>query len=126
MNKTTKITLILSFAAFAASVYSLAAAAAYQPDIVEPAPTITVSHTDNTSSVQPDPQPSALSDDPYRTKIIRLQRDKIAVFEEDSNSPIKVLPTDISQLPENAIERLKQGVYAYTEEQYQNYIEDFS
>lgn len=123
MNKRAKITLIASFAAFAASIYSLAAAAAYRPSVIQPAPTAAVSPTD-TASV-PD-LPEAPQDEPYRTKIIRLHRGRVAVFEEGSDSPIKLLPTDVEQLPDNAVERLKEGVYAYTAEQYRNYIEDFS
>ena len=127
MNKKTRITLILSFALFAASVYSLAAAAVYQPVVVQqPTPTIMVSHTDNTPSDAREHLPDVPSDQPYSTKIIKLHRGRVAVFEENSDSPIKILSTEVSDLPDNAIQRLKEGVYAYTAEQYQNYIEDFS
>ncbi len=124
MNKNAKITLVLSCAAFGASVYSLAAAAAYQPygTVPTPPPAVTVSATDATNPTSlPTTAPS-----PYRTRIIRLYRGKAAVFEEGSDVPVSFLPTDISQLPDDAVERLRAGVYAYTAEQYRNYVEDFS
>lgn len=125
MNKRAKITLIAAFAAFAASVYTLAAAAAYQPGVVQPAPSVAVSSADAPAAPEPT-NPEAETDEPYRTKIIKLHNGRIAVFEEGSDIPVKLLPTDVSQLPDNAVERLRAGVYAYTAEQYQNYIEDFS
>lgn len=124
MNKKAKITLLMSFAVFAASIYALAAAAAYQPRVVQPSPTVAA--ISSTDTAERDAPPESVPDETYRTKVIKLYRGKVAVFEEGADVPVKLLPTDVDQLPDNAVERLKEGVYAYTAEQYQTYIEDFS
>lgn len=125
MNQRAKLFFIASFAAFAASVYALAAAAAYRPTVVPPAPTAAAAVSPADTSA-PAAHPTAEAHEEYRTKIIRLYRGRVAVFEEGSETPVRLLPTDVDGLPANAVERLKEGVYAYTAEQYQNYVEDFS
>lgn len=125
MSKKAKITLLLSLTAFAASVYSLAAAAAYEPYGSETPRSAAVSRSD-LRGMETAEQDTDTTQTPYRTKILRLYRGKIAVFEEDADTPIRVLPTDVAQLPPDAIERLDMGIYAYTAEQYRNYVEDFS
>ncbi|MBQ5544821.1 MAG: hypothetical protein IIU00_04010 [Clostridia bacterium] len=125
-GKTAKITLLLSLTAFAASVYSLAAAAAYAPALPpRPLPAV-MSDTDMPPRPADVVTPSDTSAPPFRTKLLRLYRGRIAVFEEDGTTPIRLLSTDVTQLPSDAVKRLRDGVYAYTADQYRNYLEDFS
>ena len=124
-GKTAKITLLLSLTAFAASVYSLAAAAAYAPALPPRRLPAVMSDTDMPapSSVT---SPSDVSAPTFRTKLLRLYRGRVAVFEEDGETPVRLLPTDVEQLPSDAVERLRSGIYAYTAEQYRIYLEYFS
>ena len=116
MNKKALFPLFLSFAAFSASVYSLASAAAYRPP---------VNHADAPLSAQ---HPAILSpsDDGFRVKVIRLYNGSIGVFTGDADIPDEILPADLSALPADAVARLRKGIYVRSREEYLNYIEDFS
>ena len=96
MEKKAKIIFIASCAAFAASVYALAGAAAYRPRVVQPAPTVkAVSPADTPVPDEPPESTPDASDEMYRTKIIKLYRGRVAVFEEGADTPVKLLPTDV-------------------------------
>lgn len=118
MKKKAKIILIASIAAFAASVYSLAAAAAYQPDGVDSSPTTVYSTESNYNE--------AVSSEPFQTKIIKIYDGSIAVFEESSDTPIGLLGANIDDLPKDTVEQLNQGITATTQDEYLSYLEDFS
>lgn len=116
MNKKSLFTLFLSFAAFSASVYSLASAAAYRPP------------TDHASAPLSAERPAVLSpsDEAFGIKVIKLYHGSVGVFTENSSIPDEILPTDLSVLPDDAVARLKKGIYVYSREEYLNYLEDFS
>ena len=116
MNKKSLFALILSFAAFSASVYSLASATAYRP----PAHDVPL-----TSSAER-PVNLSPSDDGFRVKVIRLYNGSIGVFTGDADIPDEILPADLSALPADAVARLRKGIYVRSREEYLNYIEDFS
>lgn len=117
MKKKAKIILMASIAAFIASVYSLAAAAAYQPD-----------NANSPSSVfSPEPNSEdAISSEAFRTKIIKIYNGQIAVFEENTDTPIDILGANVQDLPENTIKQLNEGITVTTQNQYLSYLEDFS
>ena len=125
MKQGSRLLLLLSCAALAGSVGVFASAAAYRP----PAPSRRPPARPAVSAAdlpRADGEDASLPEDFYRTRIIRLYRGRVAVFEEGQEWPVEVLPTDAAQLPPDALERLAGGVYAVTEEQYRNYLEDFS
>lgn len=124
MNHGFRWPLVFSYGALAASVSFFASSAAYRPPASSGAPTAprSVSAAD---ARLPDRE-APLPEEPYRTRIFLLYRGRVAVFEEGKEWPVEVLPTDTAQLPPDALERLASGVYAVTEEQYRNYLEDFS
>ena len=117
MNKKSKTLLTMSFAAFAASVYSLAAAAAYEPNaaaaVTEPSHTAQTAIAETTSTA-------------FSPKVIRLYNGQVAVFEEYGSIPIRILPISIDALPQETISRLKSGIYATSREEYLAFLEDFS
>ena len=116
MNKKSLITLFLSFAAFSASVYSLASAAAYRPPV----------HQADLPLSSEQPISLSPSDEDFGLRVIRLYHGGVGVFTGDSDIPDEVLSTDLSALPEDAVARLKKGIYVYSREEYLNYVEDFS
>lgn len=117
MNKKSKTLLVMSFAAFAASVYSLAAAAAYEPTAAA-----AVTETPRTAQTTI----SETTSPAFPPKILRLYNGQVAVFEEDADVPIQILPINIEALPQETLSRLKSGIYATTREEYLAYLEDFS
>lgn len=118
MRKKATFTLALSAAAFAASVYALAAAAAYQPEQNTATPA-TVSSSQSESLSQS-------SEESFSPKIIKEYNGNVAVFEENQTTPIKILDTLTDTLPPETAEQLKEGITAFTRDEYLSYLEDFS
>ncbi len=111
--------LAAAFAAFCASVYSLASAASYRPAAGPVQMKVSDADQSRVSS-------GSGEEDTFRTRVIRLWQGRAAVFETGAETPEEILPADTSQLPEDVISRLKEGIFIYSQEQYINYLEDFS
>lgn len=119
MRKKATFTLALSAAAFAASVYALAAAAAYQPDQNTATPAaVSSSQIESSSKIS--------EEESFSPKIIKEYNGNVAVFEENQAAPIKILDTQTNNLPPETAERLKKGITAFTRDEYLSYLEDFS
>lgn len=111
--------LILSSAAFAVSIYLLAAAVAYQPNKGMAAPT-TVSSSDISSAA-----PSSSEED-FAPKVIKIHSGQITVFEENGSEPITVLDKCLDELPDETVQQLRSGIIVQTQDEYLSYLEDFS
>lgn len=118
MKKKAKIMLIASIAAFTVSVYSLAAAAAYQPDSVNSTPSSPSSLESNYND--------EISSEAFHPKIIKIYDGRVAVFEENSNTPIDILGVNVQDLPKTTINQLNEGIIVTTQDEYLSYLEDFS
>lgn len=118
MRKKSTFMLVLSAAVFAASVYSLAAAAAYQPERNAATPVAVSSSQINPSRQNPEEN--------FSPKIIKNYNGNVAVFEENEAAPIKILETQTDTLPLETAERLKNGITVFTHDEYLSYLEDFS
>ena len=118
-SKKNAVALFFVFAAFCASVYSLASAASYEP--------VPVRVNDRISDTDVTPEPSDPPEEAtFQAKVIRLWHGKAAVFDVGAETPEQILPADTESLPDDVISRLSEGIFIYTQEQYISYIEDFS
>lgn len=57
--------------------------------------------------------------------LIREYEDKIGVFTQNDNKPIKIIETNPNILPEYDQHILKEGIYLYSETELRQLIEDF-
>ncbi len=57
---------------------------------------------------------------------VREYEGRIAVFEGDAAAPSRVLPTEVTQLPEEDRQLLGQGLCASTQAELQRILEDYS
>lgn len=121
MKKRDKITLVLSLAAFGASIYSLAAAAAYKPDIANSTPISNSSCESKESD-----RINEVSSEFFSVKIIKIYNGSVSVFEENSDIPIDILETNPDDLPEETVNQLNTGIKVTTQDEYLSYLEDFS
>lgn len=117
--KKSKLMLIASSAAFAASVYLLAAAVLYQPKQSIAAPA-NVSSSDIGSSLP------VSSDEAFTPKVIKIHDGKITVFEQGRSEPILILDKVINELPDETVKQLQSGINVHTYDEYLSYLEDFS
>ena len=57
--------------------------------------------------------------------LIREYEGKIGVFTQNSDTPIKIIETNPTLLPEYDQKMLKEGIYLYSETELRQLIEDF-
>lgn len=125
MSRRISLSFAFSLLLFAVSLCLLATSAMYNPrtrSVPDPSPRVPVTLSDIPEEATDRPT----EEEPFHTRVIRLYRGKIAVFAEGSDTPEQILPADPSNLPPDALERLREGIPAVTAEQYRNYLDDFS
>ncbi|MGN0475674.1 MAG: hypothetical protein ACI4IJ_11345 [Acutalibacteraceae bacterium] len=117
--KKSKLMLIASSAAFAASVYLLAAAVLYQPNQGIAAPA-NISSSDMSSCLL------VSSEEAFTPKVIKIHDGKITVFEQGGGEPILILDKVTDELPDETVNQLQSGINVHTHDEYLSYLEDFS
>ncbi len=112
--------------AFLTSVFSLAAAIAYQPDDAVLAQSEDVSSSSAASSESSAAEESRQTGEDFSPKVLKAYEGYVAVFEQGGTTPIRILEKRIADLPEATAKRLESGITANTSEEYLSYLEDFS
>jgi hypothetical protein len=116
MERKRTLSFIAAVIALSASVCSLVCAADYRPPLKSEIP----------SAAQPAESAAEADAGDFSPRIFRLWNGKAAVFLPGAETPEQVLAADCDSLPDDVADRLEEGIYAYTREQYYSYLEDFS
>ena len=118
-----RMSLFLAAFLFSVSVYSLVRAADYQP-AAEKSGIGTVA-SDRFGSEERATQ-KVSETDAFTPRVFRMWNGSVAIFRPGNAEPETVLSTDCDSLPEDAAEKLKEGIFVYSLEQYYSCLEDFS